>query len=328
MTSVRCGRRRFIHLVAGAAALPTISRIAWAQAYPTRPVRLIAPAPAGGNTDLYARLIAQLLSQRLGQSFFVENRPGAGANIGTEAAVRAAPDGYTLLQVSSQNAWAVGLYDKLNFDLLRDLSPVASIYRAPGVLVVHPSFPAKSVPELIAYAKANPGKINMASGGIASTAHVYGEMFKMMASLDMLHVPYRGGGPAMADLLAGHVPLMIDSIGTSIEYIKGSKLRALAVTSLTRSEMMPDLPTIAEFVPGYEGIGWQGVAAPRNTPPEIIERLSREINAGLDDPPIKARIADLGASVFRSSPAEFGAFIAAYTEKWAKVIRAANIKPE
>jgi tripartite-type tricarboxylate transporter receptor subunit TctC len=319
-------RRQFLQLAAGAAALPAVPQIARAQSYPSRPVRLIAPAPAGGNTDLYARLIAQLLSERLGQTFFVENRPGSGGNIGTEAVVRAVPDGYTLLQITSQNAWAVGLYDKLNFDLLRDLSPIASIYRAPGVLVVHPSFPAKSVPELIAYAKANPGKINMASGGIAGTAHVYGEMFKMMASLDMLHVPYRGGGPAMADLLAGHVPLMIDSIGTSIEYIKGGKLRALAVTSSTRSEVLPDLPTIAEFVPGYEGIGWQGVAAPRNTPTEIIERLSREINAGLDDPRIKARIADLGATVFRSSPVEFGAFIAAYTEKWTKVIRAANIK--
>jgi tripartite-type tricarboxylate transporter receptor subunit TctC len=321
-------RRQFLHLAAGAAALPAASRVAKAQTYPTRPVRLIAPAAAGGITDLYARLIAQLLSERLGKAFVVENRPGGGSTIGTEAAVRAAPDGYTLLQVAAQNAWAAKLYDKLNFDLLRDLAPVASIYRSPAVLVVHPSFPARSVPELIAYAKANPGKISMASGGMASAEHVYGEMFKMMAIIDMVHVPYRGGGPAMTDLLAGHVPLMIEPISTAIEYIKEGRLRALAVTSLTRSEVLPDVPTVAEFLPDYEGIGWQGVAAPRNTPVEIIQKLNKEINAGLDDPRIKARIADVGATVFKSTPAEFGAFMAGYTETWGKVIRAANIKPE
>jgi tripartite-type tricarboxylate transporter receptor subunit TctC len=271
---------------------------------------------------------AQLLSERLGQTFVVENRPGGGSTIGTEAVVRAAPDGYTLLQIASQNAWAAGLYERLNFDLLRDLAPVASIYRAPSVLVVHPSFPAKSVPELIAYARANPGKINMASGGMASVEHVYGEMFKMMAGIDMVHVPYRGGGPAMTDLLAGHVPLMFEPIATAIEYIKGGRLRALAVTSSERSEVLPDLPTIAEFLPDYEGIGWQGIAAPRNTPAEIIQKLNNEINAGLDDARIKVRITDAGATVFKSTPAEFGEFMAAYTEKWGKVIRAANIKPE
>jgi tripartite-type tricarboxylate transporter receptor subunit TctC len=230
--------------------------------------------------------------------------------------------------VSSQNAWAVGLYDKLNFDLLRDLIPIASIYRAPAVMLVHPSLPTRTVSELIAYAKANPGKLNMASGGMASSSHVYGELFKMMAGIDMTHVPYRGGGPAMTDLLAGHVPFMIDSIGTSMEHVKNGKLRALAVTSLTRSALLPDIPTIAEFVPGYEGIGWQGIAAPRNTPTEIVAKLNREVNAGLGDPRITARIADLGADVFQSSPAEFETFMASYTETWRKVIRATNIKPE
>jgi tripartite-type tricarboxylate transporter receptor subunit TctC len=318
-------RRNFLHLAAGVAALPTVSRIARAQAYPSRPVRLIAPFPPGGVVDLYARLIGQWLSEHLGQPFIIENRAGAGGNVGTEVVVHAPPDGYTLLQLSSSNAWNATLYDNLKFDFIRDIAPVASIYRAPAVLVVHPSFPVKSVPELIAYAKANPGRINMASGGVGSAQHVYGELFKMMAGVDMLHVPYRGGGPALADLLAGQVPLMFDTLATSIEHIRAGKLRALAVTGALRSQVLPDTPTVGDFVPGYEAIGWQGVGAPRNTPAEIIDKLNKEINAGLGDPRIKARVADLGGTVFISSPADFGKFIAAYTEKWAKVIKFAGM---
>jgi tripartite-type tricarboxylate transporter receptor subunit TctC len=266
------------------------------------------------------------LSERLGQPFIIENRAGAGSNLGTEAVVRAPPDGYTLLQATAANAWNATLYDNLNFNFIRDIAPVASIYRAPAVLVVHPSFSAKSVPALIAYANANPGKINMASGGVGSAQHVYGELFKMMAGVDMLHVPYRGGGPALADLLAGQVPLMFDTLATSIEHIRAGKLLALAVTSATRSEVLPDIPTVGDFVPGYEGTGWQGIGAPRNTPAEIINKLNKEINAGLADPRMKARIADLGGTVFVSSPADFGTFIAEYTEKWANVIKFAGAK--
>jgi tripartite-type tricarboxylate transporter receptor subunit TctC len=319
-------RRTFLHLAAGAAALPAVSRIAGAQAYPTRPVRLVVGFPPGGVADLYARLIGQRLSERLGQAFIIENRAGAGGNLAAEAVVKAPPDGYTLLMVGANNAWNATLYDNLNFNFIRDIAPIASIYRAPAVLVVHPSFPAKSVPELIAYAKANPGKINMASGGVGSAQHVYGELFKMMSGVDMLHVPYRGGGPALADLLAGQVPVMFDTLATSIEHIRAGKLRALAVTSATRSEVLPDVPTVGDFVPGYEGTGWQGLGAPRNTPAEIIDKLNKEINAGLADPRMKARIADLGGTVFASSPADFGTFIAAYTEKWAKVIKFAGAK--
>jgi tripartite-type tricarboxylate transporter receptor subunit TctC len=319
-------RRNFLYLAAGAAALPAVSRIAWAQTYPSRPVRIIVGFPPGGVADLYARLIGQWLSERLGQPFIIENRSGAGSNLATEAVVRAPPDGHTLLQVTSANAWNATLYDNLNFNFIRDIAPIASIYRAPAVLVVHPSFPAKSVPELIAYAKANPGRINMASGGVGSAAHVFGELFKMMAGVDMLHVPYRGGGPALADLLAGQVPLMFDTLSTAIEHIRAGKLRALAVTSATRSEVLPDVPPVGDFVPGYEGTGWQGLGAPRNTPAEIIDKLNKEINAGLADPRMKARVADLGGTVFASSPAEFGTFIAAYTEKWAKVIKFAGAK--
>ena len=323
---MKLSRRNFLHVAAGAAALPALSRIAWAQAYPARPVRLIAPFPPGGVVDLYARLVGQWLSEHLGQPFVIENRAGAGGNVGTEVVVHAPPDGYTLLQLSSSNAWNATLYDNLKFDFIRDIAPVASIYLAPAVLVVHPSFPVKSVPELIAYAKANPGRINMASGGVGSAQHVYGELFKMMAGVDMLHVPYRGGGPALADLLAGQVPLMFDTLATSIEHIRAGKLRALAVTGAVRSQVLPDTPTVGDFVPGYEGIGWQGVGAPRNTPAEIIDKLNKEINAGLGDPRIKARVADLGGTVFISSPADFGAFIAAYTEKWAKVIKFSGAK--
>jgi len=318
-------RRRFLHLAA-CAALPAVSRIAAAQAYPLRPVRLVVGFPPGGVADLYARLIGQWLSERLGQPFIIENRAGAGSNLATEAVVRAPPDGYTLLQATAANAWNATLYDNLNFNFIRDIAPVASIYRAPAVLVVHPSFPAKSVPALIAYAKANPGKINMASGGVGSAQHVYGELFKMMAGVDMLHVPYRGGGPALADLLAGQVPVMFDTLATSIEHIRTGKLLALAVTSATRSEVLPDIPTVGDFVPGYEGTGWQGIGVPRNTPAEIIDKLNKEINAGLADPRMKERIADLGGTVFASSPADFGTFIAEYTEKWAKVIKFAGAK--
>jgi tripartite-type tricarboxylate transporter receptor subunit TctC len=315
-------RRIFLHLAAGAAALPTVSRFAWAQNYPTRPVRLIAPFPAGGVVDLFSRLIGQPLSERLGQPVIIENRAGAGGNVGTEAVVRASPDGYTLLLITSTNAINQTLYDKLNFDFVRDIVPVASINRGIGVLEVHPSFPAKTVPEFISYVKANPGKVNMAS----SSQHIYGELFKMMAGVDMVHVPYRGGGPALTDLLAGQVPVMFDTIATSMEQIKAGKLRALAVTATTRSEVLPDIPTIGEFVPGYEATGWQGIGAPRNTPPEIIDRLHREINACLDDPKVKARIVELGYLEFKTSQTEFTRFVGESIEKWAKVIRAANIR--
>src|SRR5499427_4503863 len=268
-------RRNFLHLVAGAAALPVISRAARAQAYPTRPVRLLVGWPPGGAADVVGRLTGQLLSERLGQQFVVENRAGAGGNLAAEAVVKAPPDGYTLLMIGSNNAWNVTLYDNLRFNFIRDIAPVASIYRGPAVLVVHPSFPAKSVPELIAYAKSNPGQINMASGGVGSTQHVYGELFKMMTGVDMRHVPYRGGGPALTDLLAGQVSVMFDTLATSIEHIKAGKLRALAVTSATRSEVLPDIPTVGDFVPGYEASSWQGVGGPRSTPEEVIEKLNR-----------------------------------------------------
>ena len=301
---------------------------AWPQSYPSRPIRLLVPFPAGGVVDLYGRLFGQWLSDRLGQPVIIENRAGAGGNVGTEAAVRSAPDGYTLLQLSSTNSWNVSLYDKLNFDLLRDITPIAGIYHSPAILVVHPSFAVKSVPELIAYAQANPGKINMASGGVGTAQHVYGELFKAMTGVNMTHIPYRGGGPAMADLLAGHVPLMFETYGTGIGHVREGKLRALGVTATMRTPTLPDVPAIAEFVPGFEGVGWQGIAGPKGMEGEIVERLNREINAGLDDPRIKARMADLGANVFRVTPAEFQTFIAAYTEKWAAIIKGAGAKVE
>jgi tripartite-type tricarboxylate transporter receptor subunit TctC len=321
-------RRNFLHWAAAAAALPAVSRIAKAQAYPTRPVRLIVGFPAGGAVDLFARLIGEWLSERLGQQFIIENRAGAGSNIATEAVLRAPADGYTLLQFTSVNSWNVALYRKLNFDIIRDVAPVASITRGIGVLVVHPSFPANTLPEFIAYAKANAGKINMASGGIGTAQHVYGELFKSMAGVSMLHVPYRGGGPALIDLLAGQVPIMFDTLATSIEHIRAGKLRALAVTSATRSNVLPNIPAIAEFVPGYEASGWQGIAAPRNTPAEVVDKLNMEVNVGLANPTIKARIADWGYTVFASSPAEFANFVSEYTERWVKMIRAAEISIE
>ena len=319
-------RRKLLHLAASAAALPAVSRFAWAQAYPTRPVRLIVGWPPGGPADLFARLIGQPLSERLGQPFVIENRPGAASNMATEAVVRAPPDGYTLLQISSVNAYNATLYDNLSFNFTRDIAPIASIYRGPAVLLAHPSFPAKSVPELIAYAKSNPGKINMASAGVGSTQHVYGELFKMMTGVDMLHVPYRGAAPAMTDLLAGQVQVMFEPLATSIEHIRSDKLRALAVTSATRVDVLPGIPTVGDFVPGYEATGWQGVGAPRSTPAAVIEKLNREINAVLADPRMKARIVDFGYTVFVSSPADFGRFIAAYTEKWAEVIKFSGAK--
>jgi tripartite-type tricarboxylate transporter receptor subunit TctC len=325
---VKLPRRQFLHLGAGAAALPAISRLARAQAYPTRPVRLIVPIAPGGATDILARLMGHWLSERLGQQFVIDNRPGGGSNIGTEAVVRAPPDGYTLLLVSTTNTINATLYDRLNFDFLRDIAPVAGVLRGPYVMVVNPSVPAKSVPEFIAYAKANPRKLNMASAGTGTGSHIAGELFKMMAGVDMIHVPYRGGGPAFNDLLGGQVQVMFPTTVGSIEYIRAGRLRALAVTAATRSDALPDIPTLAEFVPDYEASVWFGVGVPRNTPTDVVDRLSREINAGLADPKIKARLADLGGTPFQSSPSEFGKFIADDTEKWGKVIRAANIKPD
>jgi tripartite-type tricarboxylate transporter receptor subunit TctC len=321
-------RRRFLHVAAGAAALPAVSRMARAQAYPARPVRIVVPIAAGGGTDILARLIGQWLSERLGQQFIIENRPGAGNNIGTEAVVHAPPDGYTLLMVGTQNAINATFYEKLNYNFIRDIAPVASIVRVPYVMVVHPSFPAKTVSEFIAYAEANPGKINMASGGNGSPPHMSGELFKTMAGINLIHVPYRGEAPALIDLLGGQVQVIFGTIPGTIEYIRSGKLRALAVTTATRSEVLPDVPAVGEFVPGYEARGWSGIGAPRSTPIEVVDKLNRDINASLADPRLKARFADLGVTVFGGSPAEFGKFIADETEKWAKVIRAAHIKAQ
>ena len=321
-------RRQFLHLAAGAAALPTVSRFAFAQTYPSRPVRLIVPfAPAGGS-DITARLMGQWLSERLAQPFIIENRPGAGSNIATEAVVRAAADGYTLLYVTTANAINATLYDKLNFNFIRDIAPVATISRNTYVMLVHPSMPAKTVPEFIAYAKAHPRKINMASAGTGSPPHVCGELFKMMAGVDLLHLPYRGGGPALTDLLGGQVQVYFATTVASIEYIRTGRLRALAVTTATRSDALPGIPTVDEFVPGYEASSWYGVGAPKATPAEIVEKLNKEINAGLADAKLKARLADLGGDVLALSPADFGKLIADETEKWGNVIRALNIKAD
>ena len=328
MTSVKLPRRKFLHLAAGAAALPALSRIASAQAWPTRPVRIVVGFAAGGSTDIYARLTGQWLSERLGQPFVIENRPGAASNIATAAVVNAPPDGYTLLQVTLPNAINATLYEKLSFNFLRDMVPVASIARSPGVLVVNPTVPAKTVSEFIAYAKANPRKLTMASAGMGSVQHIYGELFKTMAGVDLLHVPYRGGSQPITDLIGGQVQVMFDPISTSIEFIRAGKLRPLAVTTATRLEAVPDIPTVGEFLPGYEASGWLGVAVPKGTPLEIVNRLNVEINAGLADPGIKARIADLSGIVLAGSPVDFSKLITDDTEKWAKVIRAANIKPE
>jgi tripartite-type tricarboxylate transporter receptor subunit TctC len=325
---MRLPRRQFLHLAAGAAALPAVSRIARAQSYPTRPVRLISGFPAGGPNDIVARLMGRWLSERLGQPFVVENRPGAGSNIATEAVVRAAPDGYTLLLVNSPNAINATLYDNLNFVFQRDIAPVVNIARTTLIMEVHPSVPVRTVPEFIAYAKANPGKINFASAGQGSPQHVSGELFKMMTGVNMVHVPYRGAAPALIDLIAGQVQAMIDSVPGSIEFVRAGKLRPLAVTSLTRWPGLEDLPTVNDFVPGYQADTWYGVGVPRNTPADVIDKLNRETNAGLADPNVKARLADLNTMVTGGSPADFGKLIAEETEKWGKVVRAANIKVE
>jgi tripartite-type tricarboxylate transporter receptor subunit TctC len=325
---MRLPRRKFLHLAAGAAAVPAVSRIAWAQAYPSRPVRLIVGLAAGGGNDIAARLLGQWLSERLRQQFIVENRPGAGSNIATEVVVRAPSDGYTLLLVGASAAINATLYEKLNFNFIRDIAPVASISRVPNVLVVHPSFPAKTVPEFIAYAKANPGKISMGSPGIGSPQHVAGELFKMMTGVNMIHVPYRGLAPALTDLLGGQVQVLFGTAPGSIEYIRAGTLRPLAVTTATRWDELPDIPTLSHFVPEFEASSWYGLGAPRHTPTAIIEKLNNEVNAALGDPKIKARLADLGSTVLPGSPADFGKLIADETEKWGKVVRVANIKPE
>jgi tripartite-type tricarboxylate transporter receptor subunit TctC len=321
-------RRQFLHLTAGGAALLSVSRITWAQAYPTRPVRIIVGFAAGGTTDIISRLIGQWLSERLGQQFIIENRPGASANLATEAVVRAPPDGYTLLAVVATNAINATLNDNLSFNLNRDIASVAGLIRSPLVLEVHPSVPVKTVPEFIAYAKANPHKITMASFGTGSTSHVAGELFKMMAGVDLLHVPYRGSGPMLTDLVGGQVQMAFDNLPASIEHIRAGRLRALAVATAMRSEVLPNIPTVADFLPGYEASAWNGVGVPKDTPAEIIDKLNKEINAALADSRIKARIAELGATAFSTSPSEFGKFIADETEKWSKVVRAANIKAE
>jgi tripartite-type tricarboxylate transporter receptor subunit TctC len=321
-------RRTFLHLAVGAAALPVVSRVAWAQTYPSRPVRWIVGFPPGGGNDIFARLIGQWLSERLGQPFVIENRPGAGSNIATEAVVRAPPDGYTLLLANAANAINASLYNKLNFNFIRDIAPVAGIVRVSVVMVVHPSVPAKTFPEFIAYAKANPGKLNMASNGNGSIPHLAGELFKVMTGVNMLHVPYRGTAPSLTALLGGQVQVMFASVPGSVQYVRAGKLRALAVTTATRPDELPDIPTVGEFVPGYEVSQWYGVGAPKGTPAEIIDKLNKEINGGLADPKMKARLAELGGIVLEGSPADFGKLIAADTEKWGKVIQAANIKVE
>jgi tripartite-type tricarboxylate transporter receptor subunit TctC len=322
-------RRQFLHLAAGAALLPAVPRVAWAQqAYPTRPVRIIVGFAAGGPNDIVARVIGQWLSERLGRPFVIENRTGAGGNVGTEAVVRASADGYTLLLVAPSHAINATLYEKLNFDFIRDITPVASIIRAPLVMEVNPSVPAKTVPEFIAYAKANSGKISMASAGNGSTDHVAGELFKMMAGVDMVHVPYRGEAPALTDLLGGQVQVMFASLASSIEDIKAGKLRALAVTATTRSEALPDIPTVADFVTGYEASAFFGICAPKSTPAEIVERLNKEINAALADPKMQSRFANLGGTVLAGSPADFGKLIAEETEKWGKVVKFSGARPD
>jgi tripartite-type tricarboxylate transporter receptor subunit TctC len=325
---IKLPRRKFLHLAAGAAALPVVPRIAWAQAYPTRPVRIIVGFAPGGGVDITARLIAQWLSERLGHQFVIENRPGAATNIATEAVVRSPPDGYTLLLVNSTNAINATLYDRLNFNFIRDIAPVAGIMVVPNVMVVNPSVPARTVPAFIAYAKANPGKINMGSGGNGSPTHVSGELFKMMTGVNLVHVPYRGAGPGLVDLLAGQVQVYFPTMPASIEYVRAGKLRALAVTTATRSEALPDVPTVGEFVPSYEATTWYGVGVPKNTPAEIIDKLNQEVNGALADPKIKTRFADLGGTPLPGSPAQFGKLIADDTEKWARVINSVGIKAE
>jgi tripartite-type tricarboxylate transporter receptor subunit TctC len=319
-------RREFLRLTAGAAALPCFSRRAWAQAYPSRPVRLIVGFPPGSTNDILARLMGQWLSDRLGQAFVIDNRPGAGGNIATETVVRAPADGYTLLMAATSSAINATLYDKLNFNFIRDIAAVATIIRQPHVMLVHPSVPASALPEFIAYAKANPGRISLASSGNGTGPHMVGELFKLMADVDMVHVPYRGGAAALTDLIAGQVQVMFPAPAASIEYIRRGTLRPLGVTTAIRWEAMPDIPSIGEYVPGYAADTWFGITAPANTPSEIVSQLNKEINAGLADAAIRARLDDLGGGAFASSPGEFGTFIAAETEKWGKLVRAAKLK--
>src|SRR5262245_31211338 len=320
-------RRQFLQRAAGAVALPVVSQFAWAQAYPSRPARIIVGVAAGSAPDIFARLIGQWLSERLGNPFVVENRSGGGGNIATEAVVNSQPDGYTLLMVATNDAINATLYEKLSFNFIRDIAPVASMVLSSNVMVVHPSVPAKTVPEFLAYTRANPGTVNMASPGIGTSSHVAGELFKMMTGVDMAHVPYRGAGPALTDLLGGQVQVMIASTAASIVYIRSGKLHPLAVTTSSRLEVLPGIPTVGEFVPGYQASGWFGIGAPKNTPAEIVDKLNKEINAALADPKFRSRLADLGGTPFPGSPTDFRRHIADETEKWGKVIRAGNIKP-
>ncbi len=325
---MRIRRRSFLHLAVGAAALPAASRLAWAETYPTHPVRIIVGFAAGSTTDTLARLIGQWLSQRLGQQFIIENRPGAGGNVGAEAVVRSTPDGYTLLMVPPAVAANAALYPHLDFDFIRDTDPVAGVVRVPNVVEVNPSVPVKSIPELIAYAKANPGTLSFASAGIGTASHLAGQLFNKMTEANLTHVPYRGDGPAMADLVAGHVQVGFATMTASIGFIRAEKLRPLAVTTTTPSPALPEVPTVAEFVPGFEASSWFGVAAPKGTPADIVNVLNQQINAGLADPTIKARLADMGGMLLTGSPADFAKLIAAETDKWGKVIREAGIKAE
>ena len=321
-------RRQILQLATAAVAFPTSSWSVRAQSYPGRPVRIIVGFPAGGPTDITARLIAQWLSEHLGQEFIVENRPGAAGNIATEAALRAPPDGYTLLLVTSSNAVNATFYENLSFDFINDITPVAGIIRVPFVMEINPGIPAKTVPEFIAYAKANPGKINMASGGTGTSVHIAGELFKMMAGVNLVHVPYRGSAPALTDMISGQVHVMFDILTSSIQHIRSGALRALAVTSATRSDALPDVPTVGDFLPGYEATAWYGIAAPKNTPSEIADRLNKQINAGLADPKIKARFADLASTVIPGSPSDFGRLVGEEIEKWGKVVKFSGAKPE
>jgi tripartite-type tricarboxylate transporter receptor subunit TctC len=325
---VQLPRRHFLRVAAGAAALPLAAHGARAQAYPSRPVRIIVGVVAGGSPDILARLMGQYLSERLDQPFVIENRPGAGNNIGTEAVVRAPADGHTLLLITPANAINATLYAKLSFNFIHDIAPVGGITQVSNVVLVHPSVPARTIPEFIAYAKANPGKVNMASGGNGTSAHLAGELFKLMTGIELVHVPYRGAGAALPDLLGGQVQVMFGTMPSSIEYIRSGGVRALAVTTEARSDVLPDLPTVADYVPGYEASSWYGIGAPRNTPSEIIDKLNKAINAGVADPKLKARLADLGGTTLTISPADFAKLIADETGKWGKVVRAANIKAE